>query len=80
MIVHQRLLILILLSWVFDLRVDAQQDVYLDDQDPRIVYAPPEAWNQTDRSLMDYGGAHMLTDNPEATATFKFTGGYMYSI
>ena len=75
MIVHQRLLIAILLPWVLDLRVDAQKNVYLDDQDPRIVYTPPEAWNQTDRSRLDYGGSHMLTDNPEATATFKFKGG-----
>jgi len=79
MIVHQRLLIPVLFSWVFDLRVDAQKNVTLDDWDTAIDYVPPEAWFRPGTSLLDYGGAHMFTEKPEATATLNFTGGYMYS-
>jgi hypothetical protein len=82
MIVHLRLLIPILFFWVLSLRVDAQKNVTLDDGDPAIVYAPPGAWSSPDNKTnsLDYGGTHMFTSNSEATATFKFTGGYMYSI
>jgi len=83
MIVHQRLLIPILFSLLPDLRVNAHsQNVTLDDWDPAIVYEPPGAWRQSERSLkeLDYGGTHMYANDPEATATLKFTGGYMYSI
>jgi len=80
MIVTQRLRCHILLSWVLFLRVGAQRNITLDDQDTSIVYAPPTAWSQTDRSSLDHGGAHMLTSEPGATATFKFTGGCTHSI
>lgn len=80
MIVHLRLLIL--LYWVLSLRVDAQQNVTLDDGDPAIVYAPPRAWYSPDNKTnpLDYGGTHMYTSDREATATLNFIGWYMYSI
>ena len=80
MIVHLRLLIL--LYWVLSLRVDAQQNVTLDDGDPAIVYAPPGAWYSPDNKAnpRDYGGTHMYANDPEATATLNFIGWYMYSI
>jgi len=82
MIVHLRLFIPFLFSWVLFVRVDAQQNVTLDDVDTAIVYAPPGAWYSPDNitNPLDYEGTHMFTDNPEATATFTFTGGQMYSI
>jgi len=82
MIVHLRLLIPTLFSWVFFLRVDAQQNVTLDDLDTAIVYAPPGAWSSPDEKTndLDYGGTHMYANDPEATATLNFMGRYMYSI
>ena len=70
MIIHQRLLIPILFSWVLDLQVGAQKDVYF--WDPRIVYAG--VWYRPN------GSDHMFTSDPKATATFNFTGGYIHSI
>ena len=48
--------------------------VALDDHDPRIVYA---AWAQN-RSSLAYGGADMLTENPDASDLQLYE--YMYSI
>jgi hypothetical protein len=84
MIVRQRLLIPVLFSWVLDLRVSAHwpRNVTLDDRESRIVYAPSGAWcrsNNTQNPL-DYWGSHMVTEDPDAVATFKFTGGFMYSV
>lgn len=52
----------------------ADQNVTVDDQDPSILYSPPGAWGLSANSSLDFGGAHMLTQNPNATAVFKFTG------
>ena len=54
--------------------VGAQRNVSVDDTDPSIRYQPAGAWNVSANSTLDYGGAHMLTQNPNATATFNFTG------
>ena len=48
--------------------------VALDDHDPRIIYA---AWAQN-RSSLAYGGADMLTENPDASDLQLYE--YMYSI
>jgi hypothetical protein len=79
MVFHLRLLILALLFRVLFLGVHAQRNVTLDDQDSTIVYAPAGAWSRSADNSLDYGGAHMLTQNPAATATFTFTGGYVRS-
>lgn len=52
----------------------ADQNVTVDDQDPSIVYSPPGAWALSANSSLDFGGAHMLTQNPNGTAVFNFTG------
>ena len=56
--------------------VDGRHNLTIDDQDPSIVYAPTGAWNRTAASTLDYGGSHMLTQNPNATASFNFTGAF----
>lgn len=52
----------------------AQQNITVDDTNPGIVYAPPGAWVLSANSSLDIGGTHMLTQNPNGTATFTFTG------
>lgn len=54
--------------------VDGRHNVTIDDPDPSIVYAPPGAWNRSATNALDYGGSHMLTQIPNATASFNFTG------
>ncbi|KIM38675.1 hypothetical protein M413DRAFT_447636 [Hebeloma cylindrosporum] len=78
MVFHLRLFILTILYCVLFLRVRAQRNVTLDDQDLAIVYAPAGAWSRSADNSLDYGGAHMLTQNPAATATFNFTGVAIY--
>ncbi|KAG6814492.1 hypothetical protein H0H92_000017 [Tricholoma furcatifolium] len=53
-------------------------NVTVDDQDPSIVYNPRSSWTLSANSSLDYGGAHMLTQDPTATATFTFTGVAVY--
>ena len=52
----------------------AQQNITIDDTNPAIAYAPAGAWVVSANSSLDFGGAHMLTQNPNGTATFNFTG------
>ena len=52
----------------------AQQNITIDDTNPAIAYAPAGAWVVSAHSSLDFGGAHMLTQNPNGTATFNFTG------
>ncbi|KAF8967542.1 hypothetical protein BDZ97DRAFT_1755965 [Flammula alnicola] len=67
---------LFILAWFHV--VYAQRNVTFDDRDPSIVYAPAGAWVQSQNDTLDFGGGHMLTQNPNATATFKFTGVAIY--
>ncbi|KAH9483673.1 hypothetical protein JR316_0003143 [Psilocybe cubensis] len=56
----------------------ANQNVTVDDQDPSISYSPQGAWGLSANSSLDIGGAHMLTQNPNGTAVFRFTGIAVY--
>lgn len=56
----------------------ATRNVTIDDQDSSITYSPPGAWSQSTQSTLDFGGAHTLTQNSNATASFNFTGRYYY--
>ncbi|KAF9463646.1 hypothetical protein BDZ94DRAFT_1258190 [Collybia nuda] len=58
--------------------VYARHNVTVDDRDPAIVYAPPGAWTLSANNSLNAGGAHMLTQNPTATATLTFTGVAIY--
>lgn len=52
-------------------------NVSFDDQDARITYSPSRSvWTLTEPGAWDAGDgrAHMLSDNPDAKASFKFTG------
>ncbi|KAG6874227.1 hypothetical protein C0995_003773 [Termitomyces sp. Mi166 len=55
-----------------------RHNVTVDDQNPAIVYNPRSNWSPSANSSLDAGGAHMLTQDPVATATFKFTGVAVY--
>jgi len=74
MVFHLHLFILALFSWFLFLQVFAQKNVTVDDKDSAIVYAPAGAWVPSASNSLDYGGAHTLTQNATATATFNFTG------
>ncbi|PPR04849.1 hypothetical protein CVT24_007237 [Panaeolus cyanescens] len=52
----------------------AQRNVTVDDWESSISYSPPGAWTMSANTSLDFGGAHMLTQNPSATAVFNFTG------
>ena len=52
----------------------ARVNVTISYLDPSITYSPPGAWSQSVPSKLDLGGAHMLTQVPNATASFNFTG------
>ena len=72
------LLSLLSLPWL----INGLRNVTVDDDDPSIRYEPPGAWHLSAKSTLDFGYAHMLTENPSATAVFNFTGGsqnFMYS-
>ncbi|EAU82559.2 hypothetical protein CC1G_12139 [Coprinopsis cinerea okayama7 len=53
-------------------------NVTIDDDSPRISYQPPDAWFMSENSTLDHGYAHMLTQTPNSTATFNFTGVAIY--
>ncbi|KAG6837293.1 hypothetical protein H0H93_011895 [Arthromyces matolae] len=59
-------------------RVLCRHNVTVDDQDSSIVYNPRSSWTLSANSSLDVGGAHMLTQDPSATATFTFTGVAVY--
>jgi hypothetical protein len=69
------LLLLLFLACADNAR--ALKNTTVDDQDPAIVYAPAASWariNDSSTVVFDSGGNHMLTSDPAANATFKFTG------
>ncbi|KAG6868231.1 hypothetical protein C0993_005931 [Termitomyces sp. T159_Od127] len=57
-----------------------RHNVTVDDQDPAIIYRPKASWSPSANSPLDVRGAHMLTDNPAATATFHFKGVAVYFV
>ena len=59
--------------------VFAAVNVTINYQDSSITYSPPGAWSQSAPSTLDLGGAHMITKNPNATASFNFTGKFFSS-
>ena len=60
--------------------VFAATNVTIVYQDPSITYSPPGAWSLSAPSKLDLGGAHMMTQNPNATASFNFTGKFSFSL
>ena len=46
----------------------------VDDNDSSITYQPPTSWVLSDTDLLDAGGQHHDTSDPDATASFTFTG------
>lgn len=64
------LLSLLSLPWL----VAGLRNLTADDDDRRIRYEPSRAWIMSENSTLDFGYAHMLTEHPNATAIFEFTG------
>ncbi|KAF9008087.1 hypothetical protein BDQ17DRAFT_186163 [Cyathus striatus] len=62
----------ILLLFLLAAGAYARHNVTADDNDPGIVYAG--AWGPSASTQLDFGGLHMLTQDPGATPTFVFTG------
>ncbi|KAF9008080.1 hypothetical protein BDQ17DRAFT_1422740 [Cyathus striatus] len=50
----------------------ARRNVTVDDNDPGIFYA--RVWGPSASTQLDFGGSHMLTQDPGVTATIVFTG------
>jgi hypothetical protein len=66
---------LLIVAYTFNLTtVFAAVNVTVDDNDSSIVYSPPGAWLPSAPNALDFSGAHMLTQNASATASFNFTG------
>ncbi|KAF8076981.1 hypothetical protein FPV67DRAFT_1715941 [Lyophyllum atratum] len=70
------LLFFLSISWL-DV-VLCRHNVTIDDQDPSIAYVPRQSWVLSANSNLNAGGAHMLTQDMTATATFTFTGVAIY--
>ena len=68
------LFILFLQSHFHSMTVRAEANITVDDGDSRIIYSPPGAWTKSAQTQLDYGGSHMLSQNPNATAIFNFIG------
>ena len=80
---HLQGFILFLVVYTLDIGTTAvfaavNLNVTIDYQDSSITYSPPGAWSQSMPSKLDLGGAHMLTQNPNATASFNFTGKFFF--
>lgn len=63
---------------VYNITVFAAVNVSIYDNDPAIIYSPQGAWSQSPPNALDFSGAHMLTQEPNATASFNFTGIAIY--
>ena len=59
----------------FLVAVRADTNVTVDDIDTiSIIYDPPASWVESTFNSLDVGGSHATTEDPDATATFSFTG------
>jgi hypothetical protein len=47
-------------------------NITVDNTDPSITYS--SGWTPAQPNSLDYGGGHVLSTHPTATATFQFTG------
>lgn len=57
------------------------QNVTVDDNDPSITYQPTDSWVISVYDVLDAGGTHHVTSDPDATASFTFTGWFsVYNI
>ena len=65
---------LVLLLTICRCLVHGRHNVTVNSQSQLITYLPAASWNLSAPNSLDAGGAHMLTGNSTATATFTFTG------
>ena len=66
--------LILLIFCFFIILTSGQRNISIDDWDAAIYYRPPGAWYMSTNTSLNFGGAHMLTQNPNATALFNFTG------
>ena len=74
-----RLFFLLVVGYISTVSAAVNLNVTIYYNDSSISYSPPGAWNLSAPSNLDLGGAHMLTQNPNATASFNFTGKSFFS-
>ena len=55
-------------------------NVTVDDNDPSVIYQPPDSWVQSVFDVLDAGGRHHVTSDPSATASFTFTGLFFFCL
>ncbi|KAJ7191747.1 hypothetical protein GGX14DRAFT_380811 [Mycena pura] len=58
--------------------VDALLNISVDDVSPLITYTGQWEPSATHMSSLDFGGSHTLSSDPDARATFNFTGVAVY--
>ena len=75
---HRQYFILSIFVYTLSTTVFAATNVTIVYQDPSITYSPSGAWSLSAPSKLDLGGAHMITQNPNATASFNFTGKFFF--
>lgn len=68
------LVLFLIISWLN--LVSCRHNVTIDDPNPSIVYKGN--WVLSANNSLNAGGAHILTQDPTATATFTFTGVAIY--
>ena len=74
-----RLFFLLVVGYISTVSAAVNLNLTIYYNDSSISYSPPGAWNLSAPSNLDLGGAHMLTQNPNATASFNFTGKSFFS-
>lgn len=72
--------LLVLSSIVRFTSVYGRHNITVDDPDPAIIYAPANSWILSANNSLNVGGAHMLTQDKTATATFTFTGVFLWML
>lgn len=75
---HRSAGILLFLLVLCSQLVRGMQNISIDDQNAQITYVPLANWTLTAPGAFDAGGAHMLTEDSNAYATFTFTGVAIY--
>jgi len=63
-----------LLLSLHDAAAQTLTNITVDDSDPKISYVGSWEPSSNHLSALDYGGSHTLSEDPNGSATFTFTG------
>jgi hypothetical protein len=64
----------------FLLLVDAMHNVTVDDNHSSITYQPLDDWLVSASDVLNAGGRYHVTSDPDATASFTFTGWFQFTL